>query len=399
MLKNSTALVGGALMAFLGLSGVATASTITGWNTGNVDVGATPPDGETGYSVVYDRSPADPGTVTNGRIAFTPPEAIGPGIQIVQETYEHQGKLTFDLDGCIMTSNPDATCTSEFQSGKRMKQQMTSLGPVDLVFDVESDPATSSIYQVFHRLINLTTAPLAGFTIELGFGVGDGFTRAGDDDGLSFSSDFRARPSGSGEASSQFPFGLFGPAASNENFEIDGFFAPQRAGFVVDYSPYLLESGLLFGPYASLFDYWLSQESVPLGALWDYEPGKDPLVMAWLNGDGKWELRRDFDGSRAIDKVISLSGAGVLLFDEFADVVAWLNRGDLLGADISLFDDQIEDLANLNVNFAIALDGFTGSQFTLRTTVAAIPLPATGLLLIGGLGALAALRRRKGLAV
>lgn len=66
-----------------------------------------------------------------------------------------------------MTSNPGGTCSSPFQSGKRIKKQMTGLGPVDLVFDVQPG-TTTSVYQVFDRIINATGAALAGFAIELG---------------------------------------------------------------------------------------------------------------------------------------------------------------------------------------------------------------------------------------
>lgn len=174
-LRTATAFV----VAGLGIAaaGPGIAATITGWNTDNVVVGATPADGITGVIKVYDRAPSDPLAVTNGQIAFTPPEAISPGIKVHPETYTQGGPSGITLSGCLMTSNPGATCTSPFQSGKRIKQQMTGLGPVDLVFDIDNIGAAST-YQVFHRLINLTTQDLAGFTIELGFGVGSEFVQA-----------------------------------------------------------------------------------------------------------------------------------------------------------------------------------------------------------------------------
>ncbi len=69
----------------LGIAPVS-ATTITGWNTDNVSVGTTPEDGDTGASVVYDSVLPDAGAVTNGQILFTPPEAVSPGVKVVQES-------------------------------------------------------------------------------------------------------------------------------------------------------------------------------------------------------------------------------------------------------------------------------------------------------------------------
>lgn len=378
--------------------GQANAATIVGWNTGNVEVAPATvlPDDEgiTGTSVVYDRAIPDAAAVSNGAIAFTPPEAVSPGIKVQAETYTQGGPAGITLDGCLMTSNPGATCTSEFQSGKRIKQEITGLGAVDLVFDIDPTGADST-YQVFHRLINKTTQTLAGFAIELGFGVGNDFVQAVAADGISFNSGFRAQPTGSGAASTQFPFGLFGDAATNPNFELDGFFAAERTGFDVSLGDVSLSSTGLFGPYDTFFDGWLSKEDVPDGALWEFEVGKDPLVMAWQRDDGIWELRRDFVGGLGIENVVSLTGTDIKEFASFEALQAHLGLGD------ALLQDAIEDLANLNVNFAVALGdvGDRGS-FTLRTTVlpqqvAAVPLPAGAPLLLAGLGMLVALRRRR----
>lgn len=74
------------LTAVLAMSGAvlapvlpANAATILDWNTSNVIVGVTPPDGLTGYSTVYDGSPADPTSTTSGRIPSRRPRPSARG--------------------------------------------------------------------------------------------------------------------------------------------------------------------------------------------------------------------------------------------------------------------------------------------------------------------------------
>ena len=284
--------------SILGLSMAlpATAATITDWNTDNVQVGATPPDGITGESVVYDQSVPPIGTAsTSGKIVFTPPEAGSPGIKVVNSAYPDTGKSsTLTLDGCIMASST-ATCDSPFQSGKRIKQVVTGFDPVDLVFDIDDTSTTESVYQVFGRLINQTSKSLAGFSLELGFGVGNDFVQATAADGISFSTLFTAQPSGSGPVSTQFPFGLFGDADTNPNFLLDGFFADERTGFDTTVTTAKIESSAIYGPYSSIFGDWMSAGLEPQGLFWDFDqdPDTDALLMAKHIAD-----RNDIDANR-----------------------------------------------------------------------------------------------------
>jgi len=405
------------------------AATISGWNTSNVDVGDSPDPYDTGASVVYDTNLNPDGSVpagaeTSGQIVFTPPESDTPGIKVVNEPYVDTGggSSSITLDGCIMASST-ATCTSGFQSGKRIKQQVTDLDPVDLVFDVsDTDTDAASVYQVFGRLINVTGEALSGFSIELGFGIGDEFVSAVLGDGLSISTLFTAQPNSSGLSStSQFPFGLFGDATTNPNFLLDGFFDDERTGFNLDQDLTTLTSTDYYGAYQALFGEWLSQEDVPEAVFWDFDDNDqtDALLVAWLNDDGKWEVRRNpgetcatVDGSLTCTQGITLDPAtlGYSEYGAFVDVVSALVSGAstctnlpsdvcLIGKDY-FFQDGIEDLANLNLNYAISLAADVAfDSFTIRTRVfpaepAVIPLPTGAPLLAAGLGLLALLRRR-----
>lgn len=383
-----------ALMPF-----AANAATITGWNTDNVELGVAVDDDpntpapEDSASVVY-QDPAK--TDTNGQIYYAAPEAAYPGLEVLNTPYT-TGQGSFD--GCIIASST-ADCSSGFQSGKRFKEQLTDTGSVDLVFDV-APGETDSLYQVFHRAVNLTEQMIGSFTVELGFGVGDLFVASTAGDGLGFDLTATLGPNNLA-AFTQYPFGLFGDDQQpnpNPTFTLDGFFdGDSRAGFDLALAEDLLMTTGFYGTYDDLFGSWLSREMVPDGLLWDWALGTaDPLVMAWDNGT-EWEVRRGIDASLDGD------GTSISVNDVYAlDEADWKTYayGDIAGVQsflgVNVFQDAIEDLANLNLNYVISLtSAFQGDSFTLRLTSnpAVIPLPAGAPLLAGGIALLAFFRRR-----
>ncbi len=386
------------------------------------------------------------GATTSGTIAFTSREAFTPGIEVDTTPYTTGGPSATqrDLDGCILASS-SATCTSEFQSGKRIKQKMTEAdAPVDLVFNIDpsmvkTDPDTGDVvdhvYQVFGRLINTTGQALDGFKLELGYGVGSDFIAAVPGAGLSFAdtSQYVAPPARTAAAGTQFPFGLFGPAADNQNFLLDGFFDAERTGLMVpDVSTgdTILASmdSTYFGNYLDIpggygeFGPWMNQADVPDGLFWDFDqnPLTDDLLVAWQLEPGArctWELRRTAgqtcENVGTADEVCS--PGQTLAPDEY--IVGTLEevKAALEGSGAAMADlgdpGPIEDLSNLNLNYAIALGDLSSlfpnfgtdglASFTLRTTVfavddlAPVPLPAGAPLLLAGFAALGWMRRRQ----
>lgn len=372
-----------AAAALIAPAGGATATTVTGWSLDNVAVEAGPfVDGETYASPVYDRdvTGGTVGAISNGAVTYDVPEAGAPGIKVV--TNGADLKPSIDIPNCIMASS-SSTCEGDFQSGKRFKLRMDAAAPIDLVFDTGPGSAldgteTTDPYQIFAKLKNNSGVSLSGFTAELGFGVGADFVAA------TLLDEITLAPLLGGDPATQFPFGLFGDATTSSNHDLDGFFAPEKSGFDVDFTGTAITSTAIYGPYQALFGDWMTLADAPEGYFWDHDSDADTdsILMAWLRPDGEWEQRRAEDGADAIPAA--------------PFVVA---EADLISA--GYLSGPIEDVVNLNLNAYVAFgDSYAdGRAFTLRVTgiAAAVPLPGGLALMAGALGLLGGVvRRRRG---
>ena len=109
----------------------------------------------------------------------------------------------------------------------------------------------------------------------------------------------------------------------------------------------------------------MSEETLPEGAFWDTDgdPNTDALLMAWLTPAGKWEVRRDINAEGAAGKHRASDCSR-----------RWSEVDDYLG--IATVAGLIDDLANLNLNYGIALwDAVGFDQFTMRVTAVPCTIP------------------------
>jgi hypothetical protein len=366
-----------AALMLCGASVAASATTITGWNTGNVvQVPEALPG--TGVSVIYDRdvTGGTAGANTNGTILWR--GSPQPGMTVINDDVDLNPNQSFS--NCVAAVG--AQCEGPFQSDKRVKTVVTNIGAIDMVFDVTADPETNS-YRVYQRLINESAFLLGGFTVELGYGIGDSFVASGAGDGLSFDPSVAYGPDNL-PSYFQFPFGLFGDASTDQNHSINGFFSLDRAVFGSSFSSDLISASGISSNYTSLFGpSMLNTASVPDGYFWDTDsdPSTDALLMAWYNGSA-WEVRREIDPN---DPFNAISVAPTLV-----------DENDLIG--LGYARAAITDLRNVNMDFSVLVDdSFQGQQFTLRfnTVSGAVPEPSSWAMLIAGFGLVGATMRRR----
>ena len=391
-----------------------------GWNLDNVNVriirsdGSSDPDGsfnsDNGSYVmgndgmytsdIYDTTYIDGAsfeTLMATVIAKDWPVGEPPGIKIVNDDTDVKAPRP---GNCIMSTSylePDfldtstpvqVSCSGPFQSHKRFKVALLpalidSSGEesVDLVFNVVDEPGSRD-YQVFQKINNWTDVRLQGFTLQVGFGVGGGFLDTSAS-GKALADLSVSVPGDVWEADqlATFSHGLFG--AADHHFPEDGFFDRQRAGFHIDQYPAaaatldtLTASAALAGRYADTppgagtaahqFGPWLPDSWLPTGIFFDDDgnPDTDALLQAWYGFNPaisgfSWM----YGSNRAPDSNDD--------FEAVPDEVIQLWSRDPL-----FFEDSIEDLVNLSLNYIVTVgdvttfpdwDGSTAT-FTIRVT-------------------------------
>ena len=406
---------------------------------------------------IYDRAATEAGALTYGVMGWDVLKAVEPGIAVYNNVPAY-GTNQIIAD-CVMAprlpalaGDPDKACNDGFQTHKRYKMSATGIGPIDLVFTVKNGDAydqdgnligsvvdqdgTLNIYRMIGKLNNHTGQTLGGFTVQLGFGIGNGFFKSKVGDGLKFSLTEEDDPADSivpvplaDTDIAEFPGGLFyGPADSKHDI---GFFSDTRAGFTVDTAALATEEDF-FGSitlstnYSALFGKWLPIDQVPQGWFFDHDgdPATDAVLTAWDSGTdfATWtdnlDWKRGFsDNFAAVNPVTEgwtttqptvydnaatatyatwntstgvydLAAGGTMTNEDMTTLIADTTDPLELVRVPGYVKGPIEDLANVNLNYFVEI-GDTGAwptydatsgtySFTLRITpvsAAATELP------------------------
>jgi hypothetical protein len=402
-------------VAVLGLAGSVHAGKITsvpsasgaagfgGWNLGNVQVmlngaGSTfdPLTGAYQFAAgsdltyqanVFDRTNAMMGIV----LAKDWPVGEPAGIKIVNDDPgAKQGKpancimATSYLKGYYLDSATpkQVICSSPFQTHKRFKVAMLpsmvdgqGAESVDLVFNVEPE-AGERTYEMFQKINNWTGKRLAGFKVEVGFGVGDAFKSAGVA-GVPLVHLNIAVPSDlwSPTQLATFSAGLFGPLDKHTG-EVGFFDTKTRAGFYIDQyvagvqplTDTLTATRPLPSDYANVpagagavarqFGPWLPNSMLPTGIFFDDDgnPDTDAELVAWYGHNpatGGLGWMRGASGSFAAIPAAEIQ---------------------TMGANLSYTSDLIDDLVNVGLNYVVRIGDVStfpptaNNTFTVRVT-------------------------------
>ena len=295
-----------------------------------------------------------------------------------------------ETDGLLDTTgniNP-TLCDSPFQTHKRIKVSAlpasindsdgTANNGIDIVFnldtvnsDLDVDGVTPLVrrYTVLQKLNNYTDSRLAGYRIELGFGVGNSFTKI-DISNTTLTDELRLSIGNvdplvedfwAADDLATFSAGLFGPADPPKHPD-NGFFSDVRAGYdvVLTDAGTIESTSVLSNNYTDVFGDWIPSTIAPSGVFFDDD--NDPLTDAKLMAF--WG-----DNPATIDSVdyqwLSGNEGGFVPVDA-TDLADW-------ASDPLYSVGVIEDLLNLGLSYMVEvrdvaqiINQSTSSTFTIR---------------------------------
>lgn len=374
-MKKIATIIAGLTLA----AGMANAGTIDGWDATTYAVPEGPyTEYETYGTVIYN---AD--GVSNGVMIWKESDVQNPGMKVVHDD---------DVDGsnCLMVTgyNPydlsDKQCSDDLKSSKRWKVKHYTNGVIDVKLNVSAGPKT--VYRSYQKITDGTDVKWNGFTAQLGYMNGGTFVPSTAGDGLGFvdrKNNFITSTSSAVQPdvvlSANFAQGLAGPA--DKYHPEPGYFDPfARFVFELNATEDTLATGAQSTNYTDLVGPWNNTGSVPFAYFYDddQDPNTDNLLMANCEGpytvldeatesiqcDGEWVTYRsqeglDADGlpfeSDGVRKVVSQATVDAWIADQ------WYNTG------------AIDDLANLGLNYSLAIDeNYAQDNFVIRFT----PIPA-----------------------
>ena len=336
------------------------------------------------------------GTVTGYVLAKDYPVGEPSGIKIVNDD---SGVKAPKPNNCIMATSyladhfldsaepQQVTCSSPFQSHKRYKLAMLpstvdglgvdGLGSdsVDLVFNVEGEDGSRD-YQVFQKINNWTDGRLEGFSVQVGFGVGDTFQTTAEA-GVPLDNLNISVPSEIWDATqlATFSAGLFGP--EDKHTGKLGFFDPTtRAGYRIneyvadgaqDLTDTLTATETLGSDYnevpagaaiANQFGPWLPNTMLPSGVFFDDDgnPETDAELLAWY-------------GYNPATAALGWMGGSQDPEGAFRDIPD--SEIQTMGENLSYTMDLIDDLVNVGISYVVTIGdvtSFPGTTSTIRVT-------------------------------
>ena len=272
-------------------------------------------------------------------------------------------------------------CSSPFQTHKRFKVAMlpTTVDgqgseSVDLVFNVVPE-AGERTYEIFQKINNWTGKRLAGFKVEVGFGVGGAFQRASAAGVLAHLNIAVPSDLWSPTQLATFSAGLFGPLDKHTG-EVGFFDLDTRAGFYIDQyvdgvqplTDTLTATRPLPSNYANVpagagaaarqFGPWLPNSMLPTGIFFDDDgnPDTDAELVAWYGYNPT---------TTSLGWMRGASGSFAAISD--AEIQA-------MGANLSYTSDVIDDLVNVGLNYVVRIGdvstfpGTVNKTFTIRVT-------------------------------